>query len=382
MRSYLRLILTNAFIQVTLQGMLFGQMHSQDSTLNESQKSIIAISALTANGDLDNLKGVLNNGLDAGLSINKIRECLIHAYAYCGFPRSIRGLQTLMGVLDERKSKGIKDEIGLDASPIDNTSSKYDRGKKILSELTNMPDNTPLKGYSVFAPAIDTFLKEHLFSDIFERNVLTYSERELVTISVLTAIGKTEPMLSSHYSICINMGYTPGQLYSFTANIRPYIEPSEYEVAQNVLNKLLETNKNVTMSSRQGTQEIFAKGEKIVGNNHFTGIVWVNMLLSSDSLFTTNVGNVTFEPGARTNWHSHPGGQILLITSGNGRYQEEGKPVFEIRQGDIIKCEPNVKHWHGAAPDSELTHIAISINQQMGAVKWMEPVSDREYNLR
>ncbi|WP_232065173.1 cupin domain-containing protein [Rhodocytophaga rosea] len=92
------------------------------------------------------------------------------------------------------------------------------------------------------------------------------------------------------------------------------------------------------------------------------------------------MGNVTFEPGARTNWHYHPGGQILLVTSGKGRYQEKGKAVKELRKGDVIKCAPNTIHWHGAAPDSELSHIAISTNAGKGAVVWLKPVSEEEYN--
>ena len=73
------------------------------------------------------------------------------------------------------------------------------------------------------------------------------------------------------------------------------------------------------------------------------------MLVTNDTTFNTSIGNVTFEPGARTNWHYHPGGQILLVTSGIGRYQEKGKPVRELRKGDIVKCEPNIIHWHGAS---------------------------------
>jgi 4-carboxymuconolactone decarboxylase len=127
----------------------------------------------------------LNDGLNAGLSINEIKEILVHLYAYCGFPRSIRGLQTFMTVLDGRKANGINDVKGAEPSAINNEASKYERGKQILAELTNTPQRGPLTGYSAFAPAIDTFLKEHLFADIFERDVLTYAQRELVTISVL-----------------------------------------------------------------------------------------------------------------------------------------------------------------------------------------------------
>ena len=125
--------------------------------------------------------------------------------------------------------------------------------------------------------------------------------------------------------------------------------------------------------------KIFPQGNKIT-NNNFTGTAWLQMLVNKDSIFNTSVGNVTFEPGARTNWHYHPGGQILLITSGKGRYQEKEKPVRELHKGDVIKCAPNIVHWHGAAPDSELSHIAIGTNPDKGAVVWLQPVTDKEYN--
>ncbi|MFT3948234.1 MAG: carboxymuconolactone decarboxylase family protein [Agriterribacter sp.] len=150
------------------------QRMTKENALSPKEQSIIVISALTAKGDLDKLKTTLNTGIETGLTINEIKEALVHLSAYCGFPRSIIGLQTFMQVLDERKAKGINDKIGNDASPIDKTGSKYERGKKILGELTKTPQPDMLTGYSAFAPAIDTFLKEHLFADIFERDVEMY----------------------------------------------------------------------------------------------------------------------------------------------------------------------------------------------------------------
>ena len=193
--------------------------------------------------DLSDLKTTLNEGLDAGLSINQIKEVLVHLYAYCGFPRSIRGLQTFMEVLDERKTKGIIDKTGAEASPINQEQPKYERGKIVLGELTKAPQDRPLSGYSAFAPVMDTFLKEHLFADIFERDVLTYAERELVTISVLSAIGGAEPMLRSHLSICLNVGLTPGQLTEFVDIIKLTVGEKEAKDAQAVLNEVLKNLK-------------------------------------------------------------------------------------------------------------------------------------------
>jgi 4-carboxymuconolactone decarboxylase len=342
---------------------------NSSQVLTEAQKSIISVSALTAKGELQSLKPALNKGLDAGLTVNEIKEVIVHLYAYCGFPRSIRGLQTFMEVLEERKVKGINDITGAAASQVKDITSKYERGKKVLGELTNAPQDRPLSGYNAFAPVIDTFLKEHLFADLFERDVLTYAERELVTISVLSSIGAAEPMLRSHFSICLNVGLTPAQLKEFVDVIKSSLGENKAEAAQEVLDEVLKIRQPVS---------VFAKGDKINSTN-FTGTVWLNMMGATDSTMHVSYGNVTFEPGARTNWHSHPGGQILLITGGTGYYQAKGEPARLLRKGDYVEIPPYLVHWHGAGPDSVFAHIAISLNTDKGGAVWEQPVNDEEY---
>jgi 4-carboxymuconolactone decarboxylase len=207
--------------------------------LTTREQSIIAIASITAKGDLTKLKAGLNAGLEAGLTINQIKEVMVHLYAYCGFPRSILGLQTFMEVLNERKAKGIHDVLGPEASPVPGERSKYDRGKEILEKLTGIRQDGPLTGYSSFAPQIDTFLKEHLFADIFERDVLTWSERELATISVLSSIGGVEPMLRSHLKICLHVGITPEKLREFINVIQSTVGKKEAEAAQIIVNEVI-----------------------------------------------------------------------------------------------------------------------------------------------
>lgn len=220
------------------------QMSTANSGLNSKEKSIITISSFTAQGKLTELKTAFNSGLDAGLTINEIKEMLVHSYAYCGFPRSIRGLQTFMEVLEQRKTKGIRDNVGAEASPIIDEKTKYERGKKILEELSGAPQSDKLSGYSAFAPAIDTFLKEHLFADIFERDVLTFKQRELVTISIITAIGDADPMLQSHLGLSLNVGWSPEQLNEFVNFITPTISKEKSSAAATVLKEVLKTRKS------------------------------------------------------------------------------------------------------------------------------------------
>ncbi|MDB5119836.1 MAG: cupin protein [Sphingobacteriales bacterium] len=127
------------------------------------------------------------------------------------------------------------------------------------------------------------------------------------------------------------------------------------------------------------TNAIFPKGEKAPAD-YFTGTAWIKPLVPDDRIFNSVIGNVVFEPGARNNWHTHPGGQILIVTDGIGYYQERGKPIQLIRKGDVITIPPDLEHWHGASHDSSLTHIAISTNTQNGIVAWLDPVTNEEYN--
>lgn len=212
-------------------------------TLSQKQLSMITISAETASGNLKLLKGSLNRGLNNGLTINEIKEALVHCYAYSGFPRSIRGLQTFMTVLDKRKSKGIVDVLGTEASTVDTTKSTYDRGKATLEKLTGSKETGPRTGYAAFAPVMEVFLKEHLFADIFDRDVLTYQDRELVTVSVISSIGDAEPMLRSHLSICLNVGLKPNQLKQFVETIKPLIGKEKALATQNVLDEVLKSRK-------------------------------------------------------------------------------------------------------------------------------------------
>ena len=125
--------------------------------------------------------------------------------------------------------------------------------------------------------------------------------------------------------------------------------------------------------------KIFPKGEKAPAD-YFTGTAWIKILVPNDPALNCQVGNVVFEPGARNNWHRHPGGQVLLVTDGTGYYQEKDKPIQLLRKGDVVNILPDVVHWHGASPGSEFTHIAINTNTQKGVVVWLERVTDEEYN--
>ena len=312
--------------------------------LTKNQQNITMISSYTASGDLINLENSIKKGLDEGLTVNEIKEVLVQMYAYCGFPRSLNGLSTLLKVT---KTSNYKE--GEAGKALAKDADKNSIGEKTQTELCG----SPVKGELFeFAPAIDDYLKEHLFGDIFARGVLSHKDREIATIAALSSIQGVEPQLNAHIQIGKNTGLTDKQISEI-----------------------------LILTSRPKT-EVFALGDKNdVYAKYFKGQSYLN-LLTKEQVVTANV---TFEPKCRNNWHIHhgvngKGGQILLVTGGRGYYQEWGKPAQELKKGDVVYIYPEVKHWHGAAKDSWFSHVAIEIPSEGGTNEWLEEVSDAEYD--
>lgn len=211
-----------------------------NKVLTAREQAIVAVASYTGKGDLEHLATALAQALEAGMTVNEVNEVLIHAYAYCGFPRSLRAIQTFMQVVDERKANGIDDPAGWEVSPIDDSRSRYDRGRDVLSEISGVPASAPQAGYALFAPTVERFLKEHLFADLFERDLLTWRERELATISILAGVGGVEPMFRSHAAICLRLGFTAEQLSAVLNIVETNLGKTCSEQLREVLNRLTE----------------------------------------------------------------------------------------------------------------------------------------------
>ena len=264
-------------IITTLLGVFFGcgivtsQTPKAEQAMDSKRQHITEVAALTGKGDLDKLKTVLIDGLNDGMAVSELKEVMVHAYAYCGFPRALRGLQTLVAVLDERKAKGIEDDWGRKASPITETRSKYERGRDILVEISGIPADAPKADYAILAPEIEVFLKEHLFADLFERDVLTYAERELTTVAVIASLGKgVEPMLKGHMGIALNVGITPDELRSVLAIVEKNIGRDEADGGRLALNEVLQS-KGLTTAPEASAVTIGngVKKQKVTFHNRF-----------------------------------------------------------------------------------------------------------------
>ena len=264
-------------IMTTLLGVLFGcgiaasQTPKAEQAMDSKRQHIAEVATLTSMGDLDKLKTVLTDGLNDGMTVSELKEVMVHTYAYCGFPRALRGLQTLVAVLDERKAKGFEDDWGREASPITDTRRKYERGRDILAEISGVPVDAPRADYAVLAPEIEVFLKEHLFADLFERDVLTYAERELTTVAVIASLGKgVEPMLKGHMGIALNVGVTPDELRGVLAIVEKNVGRSEADGGRLVLNELLQSKGLIANPETPvETVENGVKKQKVTFHNRF-----------------------------------------------------------------------------------------------------------------
>lgn len=238
MKNYMKKIFLMGFLgTIILSSNLIG---AEEKMLNEKQKSIIPIGAFTAVGDLENLKNSLNKGLDAKLTVNEIKEILVQSYAYAGFPRSLNGINTFIGVLNEREKNNIKDEIGKEASSVEKNINRNEYGEKVRTSLTGSR-STP--AYAKFAPVIDDFLKEHLFADIFMRDNLDYMSRELTTISILAGLGNVNPQLAAHMNICLNLGMTENQLMEFANVLKERVNKKIGDNAEKVAKQVIANRK-------------------------------------------------------------------------------------------------------------------------------------------
>lgn len=235
--GFLAIMLAMLFIMAALAE---AQPMDKNQTLSAKQQGIVPIAAFTARGDLEKLKVSLNEGLDAGLTVNEIKEILVQLYAYTGFPRSLNGIGTFMGVMEERQKKGIKDEAGREASPLPVNKSSVELGTVIQTRLVGKPVSGAIY---TFAPAIDQFLKGHLFGDIFGRDNMDFQSREIATISALAGMEGVDPQLQAHFNVGLNTGLTEAQLTGLISVLSARVGKKEADNAREILGKVLSGRK-------------------------------------------------------------------------------------------------------------------------------------------
>ena len=179
------------------------------------------------------LKKAVNSGLDSGLTVNETKEIIVHLYAYCGFPRALNGLTAVNEVLAERQAKGINDIAGKEATPIPADTDMLKKGTAVQTQVSGREVNL-----TALSPAIDEYLKTHLFGDLFARDVLTFQEREIATISALASMTGTESQFQSHLNCGLNVGLTAQQVQDIVnalGKVNQQIEVKTQPILDNVL---------------------------------------------------------------------------------------------------------------------------------------------------
>lgn len=228
---------------------LFSQAHSTaqsspamtqiptSESLSVRQQAIIPIAAFGAAGDMPRLHAALNEGLDAGLTVNDTKEVLVQLYAYAGFPRSLNALDELMKVVEARRQRGVHDAQGqLPSRPIPQGEALLAAGTANQTRLVG----SPVKGALFeFAPAIDAYLKTHLFGDIFERDNLDWQSRELATVAMLSALQGADSQVQSHMGISMNVGLTASQLKQLTQVLADRVDAESARRAREALARQL-----------------------------------------------------------------------------------------------------------------------------------------------
>lgn len=348
------------------------QANAQEmETLSKRQQAIVPIAAMTAKGDTKHLKNAISEGLESGLTVSEIKEVMTHLYAYTGFPRSLNALTTFMKVLDERKTAGINDAVGREASPLPTDKTPLELGTAVQTRISGGPVQG---GVMAFAPAIDYYLKAHLFGDIFGRDNLTEADREVATLSALASLEGAESQFRSHVRIATNVGVTTEQLWQISHILKDKVGTHEAWRADQVLSAIYERKYPMP----EPITDVFSRG-RVSTFDYFTGDVYNQRLVAVDDTTPCQASNVTFTAGARTRWHVHTGTQILLCMAGRGWYQEKGKPAQALKAGDAVNIRPGVVHWHGAAYNSEFSHVSVIPNPEKNKDTWLEPVSEEEY---
>lgn len=335
--------------------------------LSERQRHLATIAALEAQGDMKRLSGALKEALDAGLTINEIKEAFSQLYAYTGFPQSLNALAELNKVLQNHPNASwAEGEKWVRPKEWDDAQKAYKLGIENQTKMSGKAFNYD------FCPQNDYYLKAHLFGDIFAGTLLSHADREIVTVAALSAIKGVEPQLASHKAGAVRMG-----------NSQQTVDELCQFLSENGLSQIDSASDACSGDWPKGSPNT-AYANYFIGNSYLSPLQPKNLKENEKTILPMSV--VTFEPGCRNNWHIHHGArQILICVSGKGWYQEWGKPAIALKAGDVIDIPEGVKHWHGAQKDSWFQHIATHVqveNSTPGSEpnEWLEPVGDEQYN--
>lgn len=342
---------------------LFGDVWVRPE-LPPRDRSIVTLSVLIATGKTAQMTSHLGRGLDNGIEPSEVAGMVTQLAFYTGWPNAVSALNEVEKVFAERHV----DPASLATVP---------------TATAPLPGSDPARAATVnrtlgpIAPKLAQLTNDVVFADLWRRTDLSPRDRSLVTIAALAA-GGDGGQLAFHVQRGLENGLTQPQIVEALTHLAFYAGWPKANAAIDVAGKVFAPKEVVAVSDVQIIHP--AQDPKSGPAEYFTGSVSVASPFKSTGDARLGGATVTFQPGAHTNWHTHPLGQLLIVTAGHGWVQVDGEAAKPIATGDTVFISPGVRHWHGAARDTAMTHVAVSEAQDGTSVTWLEPVADALYN--
>jgi 4-carboxymuconolactone decarboxylase len=326
---------------------LFGEVWER-AELAPRDRSLVTVATLVATGKAAQTGSHVRRALDNGVKPEEIGELITHLAFYTGWPNAMSAVTEVKEVFEER---GIGPVAGSEGARI-----SLEAGAEATRRATVETNVAPT------AAALADLTNRVLFGDLWQRPDLSARDRSLVTMAALVATGQPD-QLPFHANRAMDNGLSRAEASEVVTHVAFYAGWPRAMSAVPVLKQVFQAR----------------EGQAAAPEQYFTGSVETSGFFKSDEPARVGGATVSFAPGARTAWHTHPLGQTLYVVSGLGLVQKEGGPVEVIRPGDVVWIPAHVKHWHGASANQPMVHFAISESLNGSAVTWMEKVSDADY---
>ncbi len=345
---------------------LFGDVWINPA-LSPRNRSLVTVSVLIATGKTAQLTGHLGRALDNGVTPGEISGAVTQLAFYTGWPNAVSSLEVIEKVFTDRGVDMAALRAPVTAS-VPLPASDAARAKAVTANI------------GPTAPTLAALTNDVVSADLWRRPDLASRDRSLVTLAALAANGD-EAGLAFHVGLGLQNGLTRAEIGEALTHLAFYAGWPKATAAVAVADKVFKDRDAAQAPSAAEGLAITGPGRQPVQGPAatFTGAVSVTSPFKGTGQARLGGATVTFQPGARSNWHSHPLGQLLIVTAGEGLVQTEGGPVRRMKAGDVVWTGPGIKHWHGAAPTSAMTHVAVAEALDGASVTWLGPVSDAEY---
>ncbi|MFC5067261.1 carboxymuconolactone decarboxylase family protein [Flaviflagellibacter deserti] len=353
---------------------LFGDVWKRPE-LAPRDRSIVTVSALIAGGHTAQMTGHFNRALDNGVKPEEITAIITHLAFYSGWPKAMSSVAVAKAVFEKR---------GVDPAQLAAVSGEAIAFDEAAEARRKDAVDKQVGGT---VPALARYTNGVLFGDLWRRADLAPRDRSLVTIAALIADSQVN-QLPFHLNRGMDSGLSQTEISEVITHLAFYAgwpkAMSAVPVAKTVFQGRASAGSNPQSVKGNTRMEIIRSGSEPSKGpaEYFTGSVSVASRFQREAPARIGGAIVSFEPGARTAWHTHPLGQTLIVTSGTGWVQREGGPVEEMRVGDVVWIPPGEKHWHGATATSPMTHVAIAEALDGKTVDWLEKVTDEKYGAR